>query len=113
MSSSLTELPSSQLPPTPPPNVDYRAVLLALADEYISAAYSMSTSLATSDHADKLQDQYCDLMSTAMGCLESALTNYKQPDFRTEARLRLRLASLMLEETENDQEAEEMLSTLR
>lgn len=110
VSSPLTELNSSQLPPTPKPNIDYQAVLLALADEYVAAAYSMSSSLTTSDDADKRHDEYYALMSTAMGCLESALTNYKQSDFRTEARLRLRLASLMAEETENDQEAEEVLS---
>ena len=70
----------------------------------------MSSSLVTADSTDAQHDQYCSLMSTAMGCLESALNNYHQPDFRAEARLRLRLATLIFNETDNDEEAIEILS---
>ena len=109
VSSPLTELNSSQLPPTPEVHIDYQAVLLALADEYISAAYSMSASLATSDEED-LCEEYHIFISTAMGCLESVLINYRQIDNRTEARIRLRLATLMVEETNNVEEVEQVLS---
>jgi len=70
----------------------------------------MSSSLVSADSTDEQHDQYCALMSTAMGCLESALNNYHQPDFRAEARLRLRLATLMFEETDNDEEVTGILS---
>ena len=109
-SSPLTELASSQLPPASQPSVDYQAVLLALADDYINAAYGMSGAIATGNSSDEDQDEYYGLVSAAMGCLESVLNNYRQSDPRKEARIRLRLASLLVEETENDQEAEEMLS---
>ncbi|KAK3696308.1 hypothetical protein LTR37_018044 [Vermiconidia calcicola] len=109
-SSPLTELNSSQFPPTPQPNVDYQAVLLALSDEYVTAAYSLSTSIATGNATDKEGEEYYSLISTAMGCLESVLANFRHSDPRKEARIRLRLASLLVEETENDEQAEEVLS---
>ncbi|KAI7585308.1 hypothetical protein KC316_g6243, partial [Hortaea werneckii] len=109
-SSPLTELTSSQLPPTPPPATDYHAILLALSDEYVSAAYSMSGSLASTNELTKQLEEYHNMMSLGMSCLESALKNYRQPDARREARIRLRLASLLYEETENSMECEEVLS---
>lgn len=109
-SSPLTELASSQVPPTPPTNVDYQATLLALSDEYVSAAYSISTSLATKAASEEQSDEYYALIAAAMGCLESVLNNYRQSDPRKEARIRLRLATLLHEETENSMEAEEVLS---
>lgn len=84
-------------------------MLLALADEYISAAYSMSVPIANGSVDDLRLDEYHRLISNGMGCLESVLSNYRQSDPRREARIRLRLASLMVEETENDEEAEEIL----
>ena len=59
-SSPLTELQSSQLPPTPEPNVDYQAVLLSLSDEYVSAAYSLTGSLAAADSTREQYEQYHD-----------------------------------------------------
>ncbi|KAI6889337.1 hypothetical protein KC360_g4400 [Hortaea werneckii] len=109
-SSPLTELNSSQLPPTPPPATDYHAILLALSDEYVSAAYSMSGALANTNEVTEQLEQYHNMMSLGMSCLESALKNYRQPDARREARIRLRLASLLYEETENSMECEEVLS---
>jgi hypothetical protein len=111
-SSPLTELASSQLPPTPPsvPSVDYQATLLSLSDEYISAAYSMSTSLAGGEVPGDKLDEYYALLSTGMSCLESVLNNYRILDARKEARIRLRLASLIYEETDNDMDAEAILS---
>lgn len=109
-SSPLTELTSSQMPPTPPPATDYHAILLALSDEYVSAAYSMSGSLANTNEVTEQLEEYHKMMSLGMSCLESALNNYRQPDARREARIRLRLASLLYEETENSMECEEVLS---
>ncbi|EME48280.1 hypothetical protein DOTSEDRAFT_124072 [Dothistroma septosporum NZE10] len=110
-SSPLTELGSSQFPPTPTPaNIDYQAVLLDLSNEYISAAYSMSSALAMPEVSVEQLDEYHGLLSTGMGCLESALKNFRAMDARMEARIRLRLASLLYEETDNDTEAEEILS---
>ncbi|KAI5367974.1 Putative chromatid cohesion factor MAU2 [Septoria linicola] len=111
-SSPLTELASSQMPPTPPPStsIDYRSALLALSDDYISAAYSMTGSLATLEVPEELLDRYQNLLSTGLGCLDSVLKNYRISDPRQEARVRLRYASLLYEETENLTEAEECLS---
>ncbi|CAK1361559.1 hypothetical protein CB0940_03079 [Cercospora beticola] len=111
-SSPLTELASSQLPPTPTPltSVDYQAALLALSDEYISAAYSMTGPLSGKEASDELLDQYQNLLSTGLGCLDSVLKNYRISDPRKEARIRLRYASLLYEETENLTDAEECLS---
>ena len=97
------------MPSTPKPNVDYQSVLLALADEYINTAHGMSTTLAVANDSER-EEKYYGLISTAMGCLESVLNNYRLSNPRKEARIRLRLATLLLEETENDMEAEEVLS---
>ncbi|KAK1088815.1 hypothetical protein LTR48_001179 [Friedmanniomyces endolithicus] len=104
------EVPSvrvaSRLPPTP----DYQAVLLSLADEYVMAAHQMSSALAASDFDKDHIERYHQLFSTALGCLESVLKNFRQLDARKEARIRLRLASLLHEETENSEQAGELLS---
>lgn len=109
VSSPLTELASSQLPPTPP-NYDYQSTLLALSDEYVGAAYAMGGSLASAVDGSEDLEHYHGLMSMGMACLESVLKNYRQPDARREARIRLRLATLMHDETENTMECEEVLS---
>ncbi|KAK0273271.1 hypothetical protein LTR35_012343 [Friedmanniomyces endolithicus] len=104
------EVPSvreaSRLPPTP----DYQAVLLSLADEYVMAAHQMSSALAASDFDKDHIERYHQLVSTALGCLGSVLKNFRQLDARKEARIRLRLASLLHEETENSEQAGELLS---
>ncbi|CAK3975635.1 uncharacterized protein RCC_04929 [Lecanosticta acicola] len=103
--------PSSQAQPASrPATIDYQATLLALSDEYISAAYSMTGALATAEVSDETLDEYHALLSTGMGCLDSVIRNYHIPDPRKEARIRLRLASLLYEETDNDMETEEILS---
>lgn len=81
------------------PSVDYQAALLALSDEYISVAYGMQDL-----NTDEQIEEYHELIATGIGCLESALKNYRHPDARKEARIRLRLAALFIEETENDME---------
>jgi hypothetical protein len=110
-SSPLTDLASSQVvPPTPPPDVDYQSVLLSLSDEYVSAAHSMSARLCSPDATDEDLSYYHQLIATALGCLESLIKNYRLRDARKEARVRLRFASLLFEETEETVAAEECLS---
>ncbi|QIX02160.1 hypothetical protein AMS68_007677 [Peltaster fructicola] len=77
-------------------------VLLALADEYVEAAYSM-----TVDSNDN--QEYQRLIATAIACLESALTSFRQTDVRRESNIRLKLAALIFEETENSDQAEDIL----
>ena len=107
-SSPLTELTSSQMPPTPTPQprAEHQPVLLALADEYIHAAYGMSSTV----DSDEQRDVYLRLVSMGMACLQSLLDNYRQTDARREARIRLRLATLMVDETDNDEQIEEIVS---
>lgn len=111
-SSPLTELASSNMPTTPTPgiSIDYQSALLALSDDYINAAYSLSGSLSGAEVSEELLDSYQSLLATGMGCLDSVLKNYRIADARKEARIRLRYASLLYEETENLTEAEECLS---
>ncbi|KAL1602507.1 hypothetical protein SLS60_005923 [Paraconiothyrium brasiliense] len=78
------------------------------ADEYIAAARSLgSTAAMTLRPADL--GQYYKLMATAMGCMETVLKKYNQTP-RDEAILRLRYASLLVEETDNTQDIEETLA---
>ncbi|KAK3114611.1 hypothetical protein LTR53_006908 [Teratosphaeriaceae sp. CCFEE 6253] len=109
-SAPLTALRPSQAPLTPAPDVDYHVVLLSLADEHVAAAYATSSSLTASGLDDDDIELYHRLMSTALGCLESVLQNYRQMDPLKEARIRLRYATLLHEETENSDKAEEILS---
>lgn len=83
-------------------------MLLSAADEYIAAARSIGSSIARQKKTGEIE-QYCKLMSTAMGCMDAVLRKYNmQP--RDEARLRLRYASLLIEETDNTNEIDEILS---
>jgi hypothetical protein len=110
-SSPLTELATSQVvPPTPFPDVDYQSVLLSLSEEYVSAAHTMSSRLCSPDATEEELPQYHKLIATALGCLESLLTNYRLRDARKEARVRLRFANLLFEETEDTVTTEEALS---
>ncbi|KAK1077667.1 hypothetical protein LTR33_007892, partial [Friedmanniomyces endolithicus] len=104
------EVASVQVAPISPPTADYLAVLLSLADEYVMAAHQMSSALAASDFDKDHVERYHQLVSTALGCLESVLKNFRQLDARKEGRIRLRLASLFHEETENSEQAGELLS---
>ncbi|KAJ4335964.1 hypothetical protein N0V95_008743 [Ascochyta clinopodiicola] len=86
---------------------DLSVMLLSAADEYIAAARGMGSAIARQKNDGDIQ-QYYKLMSTAMGCMDTVLRNYNmQP--RDEAKLRLRYASLLIEETDNT-EIDEILS---
>ena len=52
--------------------VDYQVLLLALADEYLDAAHSQGTVLATPGQDSQLEE-YFKLIATALGCLEAVL----------------------------------------
>lgn len=83
-------------------------MLLSAADEYIAAARGMGSTIARQKKHGDIQ-QYYKLMSTAMGCMDAVLRKYNmQP--RDEAKLRLRYASLLIEETDNTTEIDEILS---
>jgi hypothetical protein len=55
-------------------------------------------------------DQYYSLISAGLSCMESVLNNWKFSDPKAEARLQLRYANLLLEETENDGELQDLLT---
>ncbi|KAF1990076.1 hypothetical protein K402DRAFT_325508 [Aulographum hederae CBS 113979] len=91
-----------------PAPFDYSIVLMGLADEYITAARQMGPQVALAQRAEE-KEQYYKLVATGMGCMAAALKKYRlQP--RAEANLRLRYATLLCEETDNDLEAETVLS---
>ncbi|KAF1966433.1 hypothetical protein BU23DRAFT_560246 [Bimuria novae-zelandiae CBS 107.79] len=94
--------------PARPLPADLMVLILSAADEYIAAARSLgSVASLTLKPADL--DQYYKLMATAMGCMETVLKKYNQTP-RDEAVLRLRYASLLIEETDNTQDIEETLA---
>lgn len=83
-------------------------MLLSAADEYIAAARNMSA-IIVRDKKDADIQRYQQLMATAMGCMDTVLKDFNlQP--RDEAKLRLRYASLLIEETNNATDIEEILS---
>ena len=87
---------------------DYQLLLLSMADDYINNARNMASAVA---HAQSRQhsEEYYQLMAIGLGCMDSVLKNFKLHP-RTEAKLRLRYATLLHEETENPEEAEKVLS---
>ena len=96
------QLPQKALP------ADLSVMLLSAADEYISVARGMGSIIAQQKRNSDIH-QYYKLMSTAMGCMDAVLRKYNmQP--RDEARLRLRYANLLIEETDNTAEIDEILS---
>lgn len=90
-----------------PPFIDYRLLLLSLADEYIAAARSQGP-LASIEHDTKLQQCY-KLLAAGLRCMEILIKQFKlQPQL--EASVRLRYASILHDETQNMIEAEQTLS---
>lgn len=94
--------------PARPLPADLMVLILSAADEYIAAARSLGSVAAMTLKPTDL-DQYYKLMATAMGCMETVLKKYNQTP-RDEAVLRLRYASLLIEETDNTQDIEETLA---
>ncbi|KAF2097469.1 hypothetical protein NA57DRAFT_77726 [Rhizodiscina lignyota] len=101
-----------QLPPQPPkpasPPVDLQQLLLSLADEYISTARGMGPMVALMKQDTRLQEYY-KLIAMGMRCMDAVLRKYRLEP-RAEASLRLRYATLLFEETNNNLDAEEVLN---
>ncbi|KAF2491864.1 hypothetical protein BU16DRAFT_530287 [Lophium mytilinum] len=92
--------------PSPNGATDYNPLLLLLAEEYIEAAHGMGPTVSLT-HQD--QETYYKLMSTGMGCMEAVLKNYKLHP-AVEGQIRLRFATLLHNETNNDTEADTILN---
>ncbi|KAF2016752.1 hypothetical protein BU24DRAFT_423111 [Aaosphaeria arxii CBS 175.79] len=88
--------------------VDLNVLLLAAADEYIDAARALGSVTAMVQRPADLE-QYQKLMATGLGCMEAVLKRYNHAP-RDEAKLRLRFASLLVEETDNDVEIEDVIT---
>ncbi|KAL9075062.1 MAG: hypothetical protein Q9157_004153 [Trypethelium eluteriae] len=87
---------------------DYQLLLLSMADEYINAAHNMACKVAHAQDS-RQSGEYYQLMATGLGCMDSVLKNFKLHP-REEAKLRLRYATLLHEETVNPEETEKVLS---
>ena len=87
---------------------DQRQLLMSLAEEYLSEAHRYGPVLDLLSREHDLEEYY-KLITTGLGCLEAVLKHFKlSPE--SEARTRLRYATILYEETENVMEAEESLS---
>ncbi|KAI0005172.1 cohesin loading factor-domain-containing protein [Xylariaceae sp. FL0662B] len=97
--------------PTPgliPHHADTNSLLICVAEEYFEKARKESLTIADSLDAQRLHE-YQKLIATGLGCLEVVLDNTKLAP-RLEARIRLRYASILCEETNNIMEAETALT---
>ena len=88
--------------------LDYQLLLLSLADEYLAAAHGHGMLVALAKR-EASANQYYKLVATALGCIESVLQNWRLQPLK-EAQIRLRYAQILLEETDNDLDAETTLS---
>ena len=91
-----------------PHHKDTTSLLVCVAEELLSKARKDASTVASSGDAKQLQE-YQKIVATGLGCLEVALGSSKLPP-RLEARLRLRYASVLSEETTNVMEAETALT---
>ncbi|KAF2179111.1 hypothetical protein K469DRAFT_674812 [Zopfia rhizophila CBS 207.26] len=94
-------------PPARALPVDQSVLLLSMADEYVAAARGMGPLAAMAQREADL-NRYYKLMATGLGCMETILKRFNLAP-RKEAQLRLRYASLLIEETENNVEIEDVL----
>ncbi|KAF2711056.1 hypothetical protein K504DRAFT_429600 [Pleomassaria siparia CBS 279.74] len=95
-------------PPARALPADLAVLLLSAADEYINVAHGMGSVIAMAQRESDLQ-RYYKLMSTALGCMETVLKSFNLVP-RDEAKLRLRYASLLIEETDNNVQIEAVLT---
>ncbi|KAI0167195.1 cohesin loading factor-domain-containing protein [Pestalotiopsis sp. NC0098] len=96
--------------PTPGliPHQDTNSLLVCVAEEMFTKARESVLKIADSLDSQAVQE-YHKMIATGLGCLESVLASNKlQPKF--EAKVRLRYASILCEETNNIMEAETALS---
>ncbi|KOS18642.1 hypothetical protein ESCO_000389 [Escovopsis weberi] len=97
---------SPAIPPKPRP-VNTTPLMVAIAEECLEKARAASHDVAMTMSADRVDD-YQKLIATSLSCLEAALQSNQLPP-REEARVRLRYAAVLQEETENLMEAETAL----
>lgn len=83
-------------------------MLLSVADEYISAARSMTTLIVRYRRQADI-DQRHKLMATGLGCMDTVLRDFNLLP-RDEAKLRLTYASLLMAETDNPTDIDEVIS---
>ena len=83
-------------------------MMVALAEEFITKARAAAPTVAASLQSDQVEE-YQKMIGTGLGCLEAALQSQRLSP-RQEARVRLRYAAVLQEETENIMEAETTLS---
>ena len=88
-----------RIPPRVTEALDYGLLLMTLADEYLEAARDVLPS----------SPEYYKLIATALGCLESVLSNFRLQPLK-EAHICLRYAQLLFDETDNNDEIESVLT---
>lgn len=101
--------PEPEPEPAPPrvPSPEYELVLMSMVDEYLNAAYSLAVGAAGND-GGKLES-YDKLIVTALACMDAVLKRWRlQP--LLEAKLRLKYAKVLIEETQNEYETETCLA---
>lgn len=96
--------------PEPLP-IDYRLLLLTLADNYVDEAHALSADIVY-NRPGASSEEYCKLMSTGLACLHVALKKLPGTQPRQDAVLHLYYASLLFEETDNHYDTEMVLGKL-
>lgn len=105
-SPSIAKKSPAMLPKPRPVNTG--PLMVAIAEECLDTARASVHDVAISLHPDRV-DEYQKLVATSLSCLEATLANsHLSP--RQEARVRLRYAATLQEETENLMEAEMALT---
>jgi hypothetical protein len=99
---------SPAITPKPRP-VNTAPLMIAVAEECLEKARVASHDVAMALCPNQVSE-YQELIATALSCLEAALQGNNQLAPREEARVRLRYAALLQEETENLMEAETALA---
>lgn len=108
-----SNMPMEQMNPQvahtkPPTQLDYPLLLISLAEEYFGAAHELAPAVAIAMTEENIH-AYHKLITMGLECLTIALKQLKLPA-RLEAKVRLRIAGIIYEETNNYAEAESMLS---
>lgn len=98
---------SPAVTPKPRP-VDTVQIMVAVAEECLGKARAAAHDIAMSPD-DARVDEYQSLITTGLACLEASLQSSRLNP-RQEARMRLRYAAVLLEETDNLMEAETALA---
>ena len=94
--------------PAQAPRTNHSVLLLSVAEEYFTAAYSLGSAPHLARRKDEMQEYY-KLIAGGLGCLQAVVEKCKiQPE--QEATIRLRYATVLYEETEDLMEAEDWLN---